>query len=232
MKKSLVLILIILLSVSATGCFKKDKREKRAPELAAEAMKSFEKKRYRSAITTFNQLRDWYPFDKLSTLAEFKIAEAHFKMKEYEDAIIAYDEFERLHPRNEAIPYVLNQIALCYFNQIDTIDRDQNNAKKALEAFARLARQFPDSEFAKGAGEKRLTCLKSIAGHELYVGKFYYKSKHYKGAVSRFETVLTVYSGLGYDKEAHAFLQKSKEKMLAMEKTGDGKPKDVIFMPE
>lgn len=231
MKKLFVLFLIILVAFSA-GCFKKNKREKLAPELAADAMKAFDKKRYQLAITTFNQLRDWYPFDKLSTLAEFKIAEAHFKMEEYDDAILAYDDFERLHPRNEAIPYVLNQIALCYYNQIDTIDRDQTTAKKALEAFARLTRQFPDSEYAKEAGEKRLKCLKSIAGHELYVGKFYYKSKHYKGAIGRFETVLSDYPGLGYDQEAQEYMEKSKEKMVAMEKSGERKPEELIFMPE
>lgn len=231
MKKSLIVTLVILVAVSS-GCFKKETREKRAPELAAEAMESFDAGRYQKAITTFNKLRDWYPFDKLTTLAEFKIAEAHFNMKEYEEAIMAYEEFERLHPRNEAIPYVLNQIALCYFNQIDTVDRDQNNAKAAIQAFARLTRQFPDSEYAKDAAEKSLECLKSIAGHEVYVGRFYYKSKHYKGAIGRFETVLAQYSGLGFDDEAREYIEKSREKMAAIEESGKGKPSELIILPE
>lgn len=230
MKKICIYILAALMLVS-TGCFNKNKREKLAPELAAEAMKSFDKEQYSSAIETFNKLRDWYPFDKLATLAEFKIAEAHFKMEEYEEAIVAYDEFEKLHPRNEAIPYVLNQIALCYFKRIDTVDRDQNNAMAALNAFARLARQFPDSEFTLASEEMRLKCLKSIAGHEIYVGRFYFKAKHYKGALARFQTVLAQYPGLGFDEEAKDYIEKTKEKMAALEKSGETK-KDIIILPE
>ena len=231
MKKIIVLILV-LTAVFSSACFNKNNREKLATELAAEAMKDFEHKRYRSAIETFNQLRDWYPFDKLSTLAEFKIAEAHFYMKEYEEAIIAYEEFEQLHPRNDAIPYILHQVALCYFNRLDTIDRDQSNAKKALTAFAHLARQFPDSKYTDDIGEKQKKCLGSIAGHELYVGRFYYKSKHYKGAIGRFETVLNEYSGLGYDKEARQYIAKCKEKMKDIKESGKGKPADLEIMPE
>ncbi|MEJ2365267.1 MAG: outer membrane protein assembly factor BamD, partial [Deltaproteobacteria bacterium] len=32
-----------------------------------------------------------------------------------------------------------------------------------------------------------------LAKHDLYIGRFYYKSKHYKAALGRFEGVLTGY---------------------------------------
>ncbi|GAB6097401.1 hypothetical protein JCM14469_36550 [Desulfatiferula olefinivorans] len=231
MKKIIVLILLVPV-LASFGCASKNKREKLAPELAAEAMASFDKERYQNAIETFNQLRDWYPFDKLATLAEFKIAEAHFRMEEYEEAIAAYTEFEKLHPRNEAVPYVLHQIALCYYNRIDSVDRDQNNAKAAIAALDRLVRQFPDSPFARDAEEKRLACLKSIAGHEIYVGRFYYKSKYYKSAISRFKTVLSQYPGLGFDEEARELLEKSEQKLAALEKSGESVTRDIIIVPE
>jgi len=234
MKKPLIVIiaLAVAFAVFTSGCANKNKREKLAPELAAEAMEAFEKERYSSAIETFNKLRDWYPFDKLATLAEFKIAEAHFNMEEYEEAIVAYEEFVKLHPRNESIPYVLNQIALCYFKRIDTVDRDQNTARAAIEAFAKVTRQFPDSKYAKEADEKRAVCLKSLAGHELYVGHFYYKSKHYKGAVARFQTVLSKYPGLGFDKEAGEYIALCNEKIAKEGTDNTGRREELIIMPE
>ena len=232
MKKLLILCLVLMAAFSC-GCFKKNTREKLAPELAAEAMESFDKERYQSSIETFNKLKDWYPFDKLATLAEFKIAEAHFKMEEYEEAISAYSEFEKLHPKNDAIPYVLNQIALCYFNRIGTVDRDQNNARHALEAFARVIKEYPDSKFAKDAEEKRVKCLKSLAGQEIYVGHFYFKSKHYKSALGRFKTVIAQYSGLGFDKEANDYIAQCTEKIKAMGAAGkSGRHDEMIIMPE
>ncbi len=224
--------LAFALTTLNSGCAKKNKREKLAPELAAEAMKDFEKERYQSAIDTFNKLRDWYPFDKLATLAEFKIAEANFKMEEYEQAIVAYEEFAKLHPRNESIPYVLNQIALCYFNRIDTVDRDQNTARAAIEAFNKLERRFPDSEYAKEAAEKKAICLKSLAGHEFYVGRFYFKSKHYKGAKARFETLLNKYPGLGFENEAREYIAKCDEKMATEDPDKSGRRDEMIIMPE
>ncbi len=224
--------LAVAFAVFTSGCANKNKREKLAPELAAEAMEAFEKERYSSAIETFNKLRDWYPFDKLATLAEFKIAEAHFNMEEYEEAIVAYEEFVKLHPRNESIPYVLNQIALCYFKRIDTVDRDQNTAREAIEAFARLTRQFPDSKYAKEAEEKKAACLKSLAGHEIYVGRFYFKSKHYKGAVARFQTVLSKYPGLGFDKEAGEYIALCNEKIAKEGTDNAGRRDELIIMPE
>jgi outer membrane protein assembly factor BamD len=234
MKKTLIVIMALAVALSAfsSGCGKKNKREKLAPELAAEAMEAFESERYQSSIETFNKLRDWYPFDKLATLAEFKIAEAHFKMEEYEEAIVAYEEFVKLHPRNESIAYVLNQIALCYYNRIDTVDRDQNTARSAIEAFSKLTRQFPDSTYARESEEKKTVCLKSLAGHEIYVGRFYYKSKHYKGAKARFQTVLSQYPGLGFDKEAGEFMALCDEKLAKEGTDKSGRHDEMIIMPE
>lgn len=213
MKHTHIIFLVIL--IACTGCFHKKKAEKLAPELASEAMKSFDKKRYRDAIDSFNKLRDWYPFDKMAILAEFKIAEAHFNLKEYDEAILAYREFEKLHPRNEAIPYVVYRTALCYFNRLDSEDRDQTNAEKALRTFRRITKQYPDSEYVKDAEVKIVECLKSLASHEIYVGRFYFKKKHYKGALNRFLTVLDHYSGLGLDVEAEKYADLCRKKLEA-----------------
>jgi outer membrane protein assembly factor BamD len=218
----------------SVGCAKKNTREKLAPELASEAMEAFDKGRYQSSIETFNKLKDWYPFDKLATLAEFKIAEAHFKMEEYDEAINSYNEFEKLHPNNEAIPYILNQVALCYFNRIDTVDRDQSNTHHAIESFDRVLKEYPQSTYARDAVEKKAKCLKSLAGHELYVGRFYFKSKHYKGALERFKTVVAQYPGLGFDKEANDYIVKCNEKIIAMAQGKEklGRHDELIIMPE
>ncbi len=153
-------------------------------------MEEFKEGNYKTAIENFEKLKDWYPFDRYAILAELKIADAHYQLEHYEEAVFAYQEFESLHPLNEAIPYVVYQIGLCYYDQIDTIDRDQSNTKKALDTFERLKKQFPKHQYSKRADEHIHTCLKSLAGHEFYVGMYYYKSKHYKAALNRFKSVV------------------------------------------
>ncbi len=179
-----------------------------AQELAWNGMDAYEDGDYKVSIEHFQQLKDWYPFSKYAILAELKIADAHYHLEQYEEAIFAYEEFEKLHPRNEAIPYVIYQIGLCYYEQIDTIDRDQTSARKALETFQRLHKQFPNDKYASSANEHIPRCLKSLAGNEYYIGVFYYKSKHYAAALQRFMSVLSNYPDVGYHQKALSYIAK------------------------
>jgi outer membrane protein assembly factor BamD len=180
--------------------------EKPAHELVQEGMESYKKGNYTAAITSFEQLKDWYPFSKYAILAELKIADAHYHLGQYAEAVMAYEEFEQLHPRNEAAPYVIYQTGRCYYDQIDTIDRDQTPAKKALDIFQRLNRQHPADPYAQQARIHSIKCLQSITGHELYVGKFYFKSKHYKAALNRFTAVVTQYPDVGAHHQALGYI--------------------------
>ena len=115
-----------------------------AQELAWNGMEDYENGRYADSIEKFQKLKDYYPFSKYAILADLKIADAHYHREEYEDAIFGYENFEKLHPRNEAIPYVIYQIGMSYYDQISTPDRDQTAARKALETFQVLCGLLSD----------------------------------------------------------------------------------------
>lgn len=186
-----------------------------AQQLAWDGMDAYEDGDYKDAIEYFQQLKDWYPFSKYAVLAELKIADSNYHLQQYEEAIYAYEEFERLHPRNEAIPYVLYQIGRCYFDQIGTIDRDQTPARKAYETFRRLDKQFPDDKYARSGAEHITTCVRSIVGNEYYIGLFYYKSNHYKAALYRFMAVLSDYPDVGYHQKALEYIAKCEAELSA-----------------
>lgn len=180
--------------------------EKPAFELIQDGIDAYDRGNYTVAIKNFEQLKDWYPFSKYAILAELKIADSHYHLKAYAEAIQAYEEFEQLHPRNEATPYVIYQIGRCYYEQIDSIDRDQTPAQKALEVFERLNRQYPDDPHAMRSRTHITKCLQNLAGHEFYVGEFYFKTKHYKAALSRFMAVVTKYPDVGVHHQALGYI--------------------------
>lgn len=167
--------------------------EKSAKELATQGSLEYREENYKNAIKSFSTLRDWYPFSKYAILAELKIADSHYKLEDYEDARASYEEFENLHPQNEAIPYVIYKIAMCWYNRIETIDKDQTPAKKAMDQFKRLCSRFPNDPHATRAKQKIKKCMESIADHEEYVALFYLKGKHYKAALKRFEMTFALY---------------------------------------
>lgn len=206
--KRLLPAIIALSLLLCSGCawYAKENMEKPAQDLIQDGVDAYDRGHYREAIKNFEQLKDWYPFSKFAILAELKIADAHYRLEEYEEAILAYEEFEQLHPRNEAIPYIIYQTGRCYYEQVDTIDRDQTPAKKSLEIFQRLVRQYPGDPYAAKAGTHITKCLQNLAGHEFYVGRYYYKSKNYKAALNRFMAVVTKYPDVGVHHQALQYI--------------------------
>ena len=201
--------LVALLLLSSCGSIRKQldkfwgpQETGTAQELAWEGMDAYNDGKYAAAIEKFQKLKDFYPFSKYTILAELKIADSHYQRGEYEDAIFEYENFEKLHPRNEAVPYVIYQIGMCYFDQIGTPDRDQTSARKALETFNRLIKQFPEDQYARRSDEKISKCLKSLAAHAYGIGVFYYKSEHFDAALQRFKSIISDYPDVGYHQKA------------------------------
>ncbi len=207
LKKVVYFAVLMWVGAHVLGCaWFRAKEEETAQGLAEEGMEAFKDEDYKDAIESFQKLKDWYPFSKYAILAELKLGDAYYHRKEYEEAIFAYEAFENLHPKNEAVPYVVYQTGQCYFNRLDSIDRDQSMARDALQSFERLIRTYPTSPYAGKAEEHVKVCNRSLAEHEFYVGLFYYKSEHYKAALERFKTVIRSYPDLGVHHKALEYI--------------------------
>jgi outer membrane protein assembly factor BamD len=211
MVSCLLIAVVALLVFGGCSWFRAESDvEKPVGLLLQEGVKAFDDGQYRSAIKNFEQLKDWYPFSKHAILAELKIADAHYHLTEYAEAILAYEQFEQLHPRNDAIPYVVYQIGRCYYDQVGTVDRDQTAAAKAQEVFERLIAQYPQSEYTVRAEVHLIHCRQKLAAHEFYVGMFYYRAKHYTAALKRFEAVITRHPDVGSHQQALLYIANCK----------------------
>lgn len=207
LKKVVYFAIVLWIGAQVSGCaWFQTKEKETAQELAEAGMEAFRDEDYKEAIEYFEKLKDWYPFSRYAILAELKLGDAYYHREEYEEAIFAYEAFENLHPKNEAVPYVVHQIGHCYFDRLDSIDRDQTMARKALQVFERLIRTYPASPYVRKAEEHIKVCNKSLAEHEFYVGLFYYKGEHYKAALERFKAVIRSYPDLGVHHEALEYI--------------------------
>ena len=84
--------------------------DKTAEQLALSGAAKLEKQDYTKAAEDFKNLKEHYPYSKYAILAELKLGDAYFGARKYSEAAMSYEEFVRLHPRNEVIPYVLYQV--------------------------------------------------------------------------------------------------------------------------
>jgi outer membrane protein assembly factor BamD len=217
---------VLWIGTLLAGCAWFQQERVRSPEeLASQGMEQFDEKSYGDAIKTFTLLKERYPYSRYAILAELKLADAYFNDERYPEAISAYEEFVRLHPKNEASPYVLYQIGECHYHQVLTIDRDQTSTHQAILAFERLLKSHPGSAYEENATKKVRFCRQHLADHEVYVGRFYYKSKHYQAALGRFQGVLTGYEDVLEPRgreEIEALALGCKEKLAASGAEKDG----------
>ena len=198
----LICFLAFFLLLPLTGC-SKDKiktslgfREKSPESVESLAMKGldyYERGKYHKAKESFETLLNLYPFSEYSLLAELKAADSTYYMEEYEEAVLQYMDFEERHPTNEAIPYVMFQVAMCYYKQIDKIDRDVANAINTIYSFSKLLRAFPNSPYQDETMTRISSARNFLANHEYYVASFYERTGAYKEAEARLEYLLGNY---------------------------------------
>ena len=185
--------------------------------MAQEGLEQLRAENYRSAADTFQKLKDRYPYSKYAILAELKMGDALYLKELYLEALDAYQEFEQLHPNNEAVPYVVYQQGMCHFQMMKGHMRDQAHTVKAIQTFFRLQEQYPNSPFTSKAQARLATAKSNLAGHEFYVGEFYYNMGAYKAALGRFTSLIRSYPDTGYHARALEFIKICQEKMAAQQ---------------
>jgi outer membrane protein assembly factor BamD len=196
MKKNVSLrwtIFLLIVFSLLLGCSKKGiKTLEGDPELLyKQGLARFNKRDYEEAKKKFELLKASFPDSPPYTIwAELKIGDCDFFRKEYVEAIAAYEEFKKIHPTHEEIPYVHYQIGMAYYNQMLTFDRDQTPTQKALSNFEYLIANYPSSLFTEKAEEKTGICRKRLAEHEFYIGDYYYKKGKFKAASVRFQGLI------------------------------------------
>ena len=193
-KKLLRCLLLALCFGALPGCgiidmFYLPPAEDTAQEIFEAANDAMSEKNYVRAVELYNKLRDTYPFSPYTIDAELSLGDAYFLDEEYDLAAETYKDFEALHPRHEAMPYVLYQTGMSLMKQFRSIDRATTELQEAYDCFSRLQQTYPDSPYAKSAEENMLNCRKLMAEHELYIADVFWHMGKYGPAWRRYEFV-------------------------------------------
>ncbi len=175
-------------------------------EMTRDAMEYFNNGRYLLAEELFQQVRDRYPFSPQATLAELRLADCKYYKLLYEEAIPLYQEFEKLHPNNEAIPYVIFMEGSCYYELMDTADRDQENTHRMIDTYDRLLNRYPDSPFTYEATKRIKEGRDLLAEHELIVARWYARTDQQKQSVNRLNLLLALYPDTKWVDDARELL--------------------------
>lgn len=167
--------------------------EDTAQELFEAGNDAMREKNYVTAAGYFAKLKDNFPFSPYAVEAELSLGDCYFLDEEWAEASEAYKEFEAMHPRHEAIPYVLFNIGMSNYNGYPSIDRPTTQIEEAYSYFSRLRESYPGTEYATAATEYMEKCRRIMAEHELYIADFYFRLEKYGAALLRYKNIIRLY---------------------------------------
>src|SRR6476659_7902720 len=215
-----VLTVALLLPVIATiggGCATSDEATKpityslTAKQNYEKGLAELKDENYPEALKYFPFVKSKFPFSKFAVLADLAMANTQFARGNYTEAIDAYKSFARLHPTHEKVEdgYVAFKIGESYYKDMPddiwilppSYEKDQSAVVDALRELDDFRKRFPDSPYAKRAGQLRKEVLQRLVDHEVYVARFYLRGDHPRAAAMRIESALKRYPGSGREPE-------------------------------
>ena len=191
-----VAMTILAAGLGACGGFGRDEREnlqytdEPVAQLYTRAGDYLDRRRYPEALVLFEEVERQHPYSSWARRAMLMEAYAHYQARQYDESIADAQRFISLHPGNESAPYAYYLVAICHFERILDVGRDQATTERALQALNDVVRRYPDSAYARDARLKLDMVYDQLAGKEMEVGRFYLTRDQHLAAINRFRNVV------------------------------------------
>ncbi|MGE7197724.1 MULTISPECIES: outer membrane protein assembly factor BamD [Brevundimonas] len=147
-------------------------------------------RRWMDAVDYFQEVERQHPYSEWARRAILMQVYAYYQNNAYQDAIAAADRFIALFPGNPSAGYAFYMKAVCNFEQIVDVGRDQGYAEAALAGLRDVVRRYPGSTYATDARVKIDMVNDQLAGKEMAVGRFYQRANQPLGALNRYKAVI------------------------------------------
>ena len=154
------------------------------------------------AVDYFQEVERQHPYSEWSRRAILMQAFAHYQNNDYDQAIGDADRFLGLYPGNPASAYAHYIKAICYFEQIVDVGRDQAATGQALDNLREVTTRYPHTEYALDARLKIDMVNDQLAGKEMNIGRWYLRQGDTLAAIGRFKTVIDRYQTTSHTPEA------------------------------
>lgn len=176
--------------------------ERPAEAIYSAGFDQMERNRYRMAAALFDEVERQHPYSEWARRSMLMAAFANYQARNYEEAISDAQRFISLHPGNSNAAYAYYLVALCYFEQIMDVGRDQQTTQQAMDALEQVVRRFPNSRYALDARLKIDMTRDHLAGKEMDVGRWYLRRNYHLAAINRFSNVISEYQTTTHTPEA------------------------------
>jgi outer membrane protein assembly factor BamD len=167
-----------------------------------DATDALAQQRYVDAKNLYDEVDRQYPYSVWAAKAELMSAYSLYQQDKFDDAIAALNGYIQLHPGNRDVAYAYYMKALCYYEQIVDVGRDQKVTKQALDAMQEVVRRFPESPYARDSRLRIDLAHDHLAGKEMEIGRYYLRQHEWVAAINRFRRVIEQYQTTSHVPEA------------------------------
>ncbi|HEU0117339.1 MAG TPA: outer membrane protein assembly factor BamD [Alphaproteobacteria bacterium] len=228
--RTLLALGLLVLTLAACASDKDDK-DKLPPDEPVDALYNkaadlMDKHEYEDAAKAFAEVERQHPYSQWATKAEMMEAYAQYQALNYDEAITTLNQFIEMHPGNSEVGYAYYLRALCSYERIADVRRDQGAAREAMKGFQDVITRYPDTTYAKDAVLKIALINDHLAGAEMEVGRYYLNQKLYISAIGRFKTVVEKYQTTSHVPEA---LERLVESYIALGITNEAKATAAVL---
>jgi outer membrane protein assembly factor BamD len=218
-RKVAVVATAVLVALSVSACAGKRKKptlayEERPVELLySTGANRLDRGSWNEAVDYFREVERQHPYSEWSRRSILMTGYAHYMGNQYNEAISDADRFIGLYPGNPSASYAYYLKAVCYFEQIVDVNRDQAATEQAMAALRDVVQRYPNSEYAQDARLKIDMVSDQLAGKEMTIGRYYLRNGQTLAAIGRFRTVIDRYQTTSHTPEA---LERMVETYLAL----------------
>jgi len=205
----LPILALATLSIGLAGCGGGNKPKKDVAYVARDvdtlyitAKERLDAGEAKQAAALFDEVERQHPYSPWARRAELMGAFSYYVARDYAKSIQAAQRFLSVHPGNKDAPYAYYLVALCYYEQISDVRRDQKDTRQALDALTEVIRRYPSTPYATDAKLKLDLVNDHLAGKEMEIGRFYEHSGKWLAGTIRFRSVIDKYQTTSHVPEA------------------------------
>jgi outer membrane protein assembly factor BamD len=199
-----VFITILLAGIMFSACSKFTKLQKstNVEEKYQAAVKYYNKKDYNKASLLFEEIIPLIQGTPEAELAQFYLANAHFRQRDYILSAHYFKKFYETYSRSQHAEESMYLYAYSLYEDSPSYNLDQTNTYTAIEAMQNFINAYPTSTYKEKCNEI-ITQLRAKLERKAYENaELYSKKEDYKAAVVAFENFQRSYPDSDYNERA------------------------------
>ncbi len=232
MKKSIIVamgVAVILAGCSSNKKIVPTEEEKSAYTWYNEGIQAYIDHDYKKAQHDLEMVNEQHPGSIYAKKALLALGDVYFAKGEYLLARDYYNRFIKIYPNSKEVIYAKYKIALSYYKSRNGYKLDVTPARKAIEKFVELIKEYPSNPYRDKIYTYLTNCAVEIYKHELFVARFYKQLDYLKAAKNRLDYMYkhfkdvnfnadmlymlgSVYWHLGKKRKAMAFFRELKKR--------------------